>query len=244
MYEKARCDEQRAFLFPLSLRETTAWMQEVEQRRERLSRGWGEGCSCVRRRGAWYPRACASPPRGGAMLGGGYGSQRPQQTRRSGLLAAINVCLIYVGWVERSATHHSIHETITTRIVVTDYRRYFVPGGTYFFTVTLANRSQPLLTENIAALRTAFRHVRTETPFVVDAIVVLPDHLHTIWVLPPGDSDFSTRWKKLKAAFSRQLPRVKHLSESRTRKGERGIWQRRFWEHALRDEADWQRHME
>lgn len=127
---------------------------------------------------------------------------------------------------------------------MTDYRRYFVSGGTYFFTATLADRSLPLLTDNIAALRAAFRHVRTEMPFVVDAIVVLPDHLHTIWVLPPGDADFSTRWKKIKAAFSRQLPRIEHLSESRTRKGERGIWQRRFWEHALRDEADWQRHMD
>ena len=127
---------------------------------------------------------------------------------------------------------------------MTDYRRYFVPGGTYFFTATLADRSLPLLTENIATLRAAFRHVRAEMPFGVDAIVVLPDHLHTIWVLPPGDSDFSTRWKKIKAAFSRQLPRIEHRSESRTRKGERGIWQRRFWEHALRDEADWQRHMD
>lgn len=127
---------------------------------------------------------------------------------------------------------------------MTNYRRYFVPGGTYFFTVTLADRSLPLLTDNIAALRSALRHVRTEMPFVVDAIVVLPDHLHTIWVLPPGDSDFSTRWKKIKAAFSRQLPRIERRSESRARKGERGIWQRRFWEHALRDEADWQRHMD
>jgi putative transposase len=127
---------------------------------------------------------------------------------------------------------------------VTDYRRYFVPGGTYFFTATLADRSLSLLTENITALRTAFRQVRTKMPFVVDAIVVLPDHLHTIWVLPPGDADFSTRWKKIKAAFSRQLPRIEHRSESQARKGERGIWQRRFWEHALRDEADWQRHMD
>ena len=127
---------------------------------------------------------------------------------------------------------------------MTDYRRYFVPGGTYFFTVTLAARSLPLLTENITALRHAFRNVRTEMPFVVDAIVVLPDHLHTIWVLPPGDPDFSTRWKKIKAAFSRQLPRIERRSESRTQKGERGIWQRRFWEHALRDEADWRRHMD
>jgi len=127
---------------------------------------------------------------------------------------------------------------------VTSYRRYFIPGGTYFFTATLADRSRSLLTDNISALRVAFRRVRAEMPFVVDAIVVLPDHLHTIWVLPPGDADFSTRWKKIKAVFSRELPRVERRSQSRTRKGERGIWQRRFWEHALRDEADWQRHMD
>ena len=120
---------------------------------------------------------------------------------------------------------------------MTSYRRYFIPGGTYFFTVTLADRSSSLLTQNIAALRAAFRHVRTEMPFVVDAIVVLPDHLHTIWVLPPDDADFSTRWKKIKAAFSRQLPKIERRSESRTSKGERGIWQRRFWEHAVRNEA-------
>jgi putative transposase len=127
---------------------------------------------------------------------------------------------------------------------VTDYRRYFVPGGSYFFTVALADRSLPLLTENITGLRTAFRHVRTEMPFTIDAIVVLPDHLHTIWVLPPGDSDFSTRWKKIKAVFSRHLPDFEYRSVSRTQKGERGIWQRRFWEHALRDESDWRRHMD
>ena len=127
---------------------------------------------------------------------------------------------------------------------MTDYRRYFFPGGTYFFTVTLADRSSSLLMENVAALRTAFRDVRTEMPFVLDAIVVLPDHLHTIWILPPGDSDFSTRWKKIKAGFSRQVPKIESRSQSRIGKGERGIWQRRFWEHAVRDEADWQRHMD
>jgi putative transposase len=116
---------------------------------------------------------------------------------------------------------------------VTDYRRYFVPGGTYFFTATVADRSLPLLTDNISALRAAFRHVRAELPFAVDAIVVLPDHLHTIWVLPPGDADFSTRWKKIKATFSASY-QDRAPSESRTRKGERGIWQRRFWEQGTR----------
>jgi len=127
---------------------------------------------------------------------------------------------------------------------VTDYRRYFVPGGTYFFTVALADGFVPLLTEHVAALRRAFRRVRTEMSFRTEAIVVLPDHLHTLWVLPPGDADFPTRWKKIKVAFSRALPNSEQRSISRTHKGERGIWQRRFWEHVIRNETDWQRHMD
>ncbi len=127
---------------------------------------------------------------------------------------------------------------------MTDYRRYFLPGGTYFFTVALTDRSAPLLTAHVAALRQAFRRVRTEMPFTTEAIVVLPDHLHTLWTLPPGDADFPTRWKKIKAAFSRSLPNTEPRSTSRARKGERGVWQRRYWEHAVRDQADWQRHMD
>ena len=127
---------------------------------------------------------------------------------------------------------------------MTDYRRYFVPGGTYFFTVALTDRSVPLLTEHVVALRRSFRRVRTEMPFSTEAIVVLPDHLHTLWTLPPGDADFPARWKKIKATFSRALPKTEPRSTSRTQKGERGIWQRRFWEHVIRDEADWQRHMD
>jgi len=100
------------------------------------------------------------------------------------------------------------------------------------------------LTENILALRKAWREVRRELPFKTEAVVVLPDHLHCIWTLPPEDADFSSRWRKIKAAFSRQLPKSERRSASRLQKGERGIWQRRFWEHALRDETDWQRHVD
>lgn len=75
-------------------------------------------------------------------------------------------------------------------------------------------------------------------------MVVLPEHLHCLWRLPPGDADFSTRWKKIKAAFSRAQPKTELRSASRAAKGERGIWQRRFWEHAVRDEADWRRHVD
>jgi putative transposase len=78
----------------------------------------------------------------------------------------------------------------------------------------------------------------------MEAIVILPDHLHCIWTLSEGDDDFSTRWRQVKAAFSRQLPKTERRSQSRLNKGERGIWQRRFWEHAIRDEVDHQRHVD
>jgi putative transposase len=127
---------------------------------------------------------------------------------------------------------------------MTNYRRHFVPGGSYFFTVNLADRRLRLLTDHIDALRAAFRYARARHPFTVDAIVVLPDHLHVIWTLPEGEFDFALRWRLIKAAFSRALPRAEKISPSRTRKGERGIWQRRYWEHTIRDENDFARHAE
>jgi putative transposase len=125
---------------------------------------------------------------------------------------------------------------------VTGYRRNFVPGGSYFFTVNLAERRRRLLIQHIEALRAAFRYARHRHPFAIDAIVVLPDHLHAIWTLPEGDSDFALRWRLIKATFSRFLPRVEPVSLSRSRKGERGVWQRRYWERTLRDEEDFVRH--
>jgi putative transposase len=127
---------------------------------------------------------------------------------------------------------------------MTEYRRHFVPGGTYFFTVNLAERSRGLLVAHIALLRRAFAETRREHPFELDAVVILPDHLHAVLTLPPGDADFSVRWRKIKAHFSRGLPRAERCSASRISKGERGIWQRRFWEHAIRDEDDFRRHMD
>jgi putative transposase len=123
------------------------------------------------------------------------------------------------------------------------YVRAFVPGGTFFFTVALLERRLGLLTENIGLLRGAFAEVRRQHPFSVRAIVVLPDHLHCIWTLPDGDSDFSTRWQGIKWRFSRALPPGEWLSQRRASKGERGIWQRRFWEHTLRDDTDLERHL-
>jgi len=127
---------------------------------------------------------------------------------------------------------------------MTQYRRNFVPGGSFFFTVNLAERRLRLLTEHVDLLRKAFRSARTSHSFDIEAIVVLPDHLHAIWTLPPGDADFATRWRLIKSTFSRGLPRGERISESRAAKGERGIWQRRYWEHTLRDERDLERHVD
>ena len=127
---------------------------------------------------------------------------------------------------------------------MTAYQRYRLKGGCYFFTVALAERRGSLLTDNIQGLRAAFREVKQAHPFEIEAIVILPDHLHCMWTLPEGDDDFSTRWRQIKAAFSRQLPNTERRSKSRWNKGERGIWQRRFWEHAIRDDLEYQRHVE
>ena len=124
------------------------------------------------------------------------------------------------------------------------YRRNRVPGGSYFFTLTLLDRSSTTLTDRIDDLREAFRAVRRRRPFSIHAIVVLPDHLHCIWRLPPGDVDFSLRWREIKARFSRQVPADEWRSPGRVAKAERGIWQRRFWEHTLSDDRDMQRHVD
>jgi len=126
---------------------------------------------------------------------------------------------------------------------MTSYRRNFVPGGSYFFTVNLADRRLSLLTDHVGLLRAAFRHVRTRHPFTIEAAVILPDHLHAIWTLPEEDSRFAMRWRLIKAMFSRGLPGSEAISTSRAVKGGRGIWQRRYWEHTLRDERDFERHV-
>lgn len=125
-----------------------------------------------------------------------------------------------------------------------NYRRAFVPGGCWFFTVTLLERRNTLLVDHIAILRDAVARTRERFPFEIDAVVVLPDHLHAVWTLPPGDADFSTRWRLIKTRFAKELPKAERLSEVRARRSERGIWQRRFWEHLIRDEADYVRHVE
>lgn len=119
-----------------------------------------------------------------------------------------------------------------------NYRRAWTPGGTFFFTVNLLERRRTLLVDHADALRTAFRHARAARPFEVIAIVVLPDHLHCVWRLPEGDDDNAMRWRHIKTLFSRSLPAGERLSARRRLKDERGIWQRRYWEHLIRDEDD------
>jgi putative transposase len=127
---------------------------------------------------------------------------------------------------------------------VANYRRNFVPGGSYFFTVNLAERRLSLLTEYIDLLRRTFREVRTRHPFRIEAAVILPEHLHMIWTLPEDDADFALRWRLIKSGFSHALPGGERISASRATRGERGIWQRRYWEHTLRDENDFARHLD
>jgi putative transposase len=125
------------------------------------------------------------------------------------------------------------------------YVRARIQGGCYFFTVNLAKRrGNDLLIRQIDDLRTAFRETRKVHPFTVDGIVVLPDHLHGLWQLPDGDDDFPLRWRLIKSRFSLRIDTGERTSSSRVRKGERGIWQRRYWEHAIRDERDYQTHLD
>ena len=124
------------------------------------------------------------------------------------------------------------------------YRRTHTAGATYFFTVNLADRKQTLLLDHADTLKKVIVKVQANHPFEIDAIVVLPEHLHCIWTMPVDDGDYSTRWSLIKSNFSRALPKEEGISDSRVSKRERGIWQRRFWEHQIRDDADYQRHVD
>lgn len=124
------------------------------------------------------------------------------------------------------------------------YRRTRLEGGTYFFTVNLADRRRRLLVEHVDVLREVVNTVMHRHPFEIDAFVVMPDHLHAIWTLPSGDADYASRWMLIKAAFSKNVPKGETISASRSAKGERGIWQRRYWEHAIRDDDDFARHVD
>lgn len=124
------------------------------------------------------------------------------------------------------------------------YRRIRIPGATYYFTLALADRGSSLLTDRVDVLRAAYRATVREHPVITNAVVILPDHLHAVWTLPPGDADYSTRWRKIKARFSRKVGQSPPRSPSKHAKRERGIWQRRFWEHTIRDDADFAMHVQ
>lgn len=121
------------------------------------------------------------------------------------------------------------------------YRRNFIAGGTFFFTVKLANPKSRLLVEHIGLLRAAYIAVQKQYLFETVAACVMPNHMHTIWTLSPDDSNYSLRWRLIKRNFSVHFPAAANLSPSKQRRGERGIWQRRFYEHTIRNEADLQR---
>ncbi len=138
---------------------------------------------------------------------------------------------------------------------MSNYRRVRVAGVSYFFTVTLAERGRSTLTDNIEVLRAAYRATVADHPVRCDAMVVLPDHIHAVWTMPEGDAAYSIRWGAIKARFTRGLRKVGfHPTEpadvypipwspSKIAKGDAGIWQRRFWEHMIRDEEDYAAHI-
>ena len=124
------------------------------------------------------------------------------------------------------------------------YRRARIEGGTFFFTVALVDRSSDLLVRHVDRLRRIYRIVQERRPFRTDAICILPDHIHAVWSLPESDADFPSRWSLIKSGFSRGLDAAGSPSPSKLAKREKGVWQRRYWEHAIRDDADLERHVD
>ena len=129
-----------------------------------------------------------------------------------------------------------------------NYRRAHTPGATWFFTLVTHQRQSFLCDAPVrAALREAIIRVRTTHPFIIDGWVLLPDHLHCIWTLPPGDAAFPARWGMIKRHVSKSCPFLRddcRLNTSRQNRHESSLWQRRFWEHLIRDEDDYARHMD
>jgi putative transposase len=123
------------------------------------------------------------------------------------------------------------------------YRRNFAAGGTFFLTATLADRRSRVLVEQIAALRLAFSQTRNEHLFSIEAIVVLPDHLHLMMTLPQDDADFPNRLSLIKRRFTAAVLKS-GITLNRRPNGEIALWQRRFWEHTIRNEKDFERHVD
>lgn len=127
------------------------------------------------------------------------------------------------------------------------YRRVFVPGASYFFTLITQERARLFAdAANVDRWRRAVEKVRRTRPFIIDAEVVMPDHLHVIWTLPHVDADYATRIRLIKTAFTKDMAFGDGVtaSKSRASKGERDVWQRRYWEHVIRDERDFQAHLD
>jgi putative transposase len=127
------------------------------------------------------------------------------------------------------------------------YRRADTPGATYFFTATLQDRSARWLVDHVALLRDCVARTKALHPFEIDAMVVLPEHVHALWTLPADDADFSLRWRLIKGRFTQQLLEAGVLDAGARRgrrPGERSVWQRRFWEHQIRDDLDYERHVD
>ena len=128
---------------------------------------------------------------------------------------------------------------------MSNYRRAWRKGGTYFFTVNLLERYQnDLLVRHIDVLRQVVKDVKRKHPFIIHAWVVLSEHMHCVIELPEGDDDFATRWRLIKIGYSKAMPKTERLSAVRVKRGERDIWQRRFWEHLIRDERDFAAHID
>ena len=148
-------------------------------------------------------------------------------------------------FVYRMCRRKEAHRSGNKLTLMTDYRRIYIPNATWFFTVNLAERrNNHLLVEKIDSLRMAFRYVKERKPFHINAVVIMPDHLHTIWTLPPEDMDYSIRWNLLKGHFSRSIGKGERISTSRGKRRERGLWQRRFWGHLINNQEDFNRHFD
>lgn len=122
------------------------------------------------------------------------------------------------------------------------YRRNFIAGGTYFFTVTLSGRRKDWLVAHIDLLRNAVHETKRDQPFHIDAMVVLPEHLHAVFTLPIDDADFAQRWRSIKSRFSRAIA-VAGAPVTRNKNGAYDIWQPRYWEHTIRDDRDLEHHV-
>jgi len=122
---------------------------------------------------------------------------------------------------------------------MSNYRRVYIPGGTYFFTLVTYGRQAIFADGNrVEQLRQSFREAKAKRPFDLLAAVVLPDHLHCLWSLPEGDADYSTRWQMVKTSFSR------HITSKTRKNGAKTIWQPRFYDHCIRDENDLHKHLD